>query len=94
MKLRWRYILPSSLVIIVVCVCFLQYGILLAAMLALPWAFFMSFVSGPLYALLPNLPNWAGIGLVFVVPIIINSILLYKIGVWMETKIPDKIIKE
>ncbi len=92
MKLHWKIILPLIYFILTIYFVFaLPMGILLfVGTLTLPWSFFMSFISGPLYSIFPNIPYQVGIVLVTIIPMLINMTLLYLIGKKIEKKYEEK----
>jgi hypothetical protein len=86
MQIRWKTVLPLAF-LATACLSILSpFGIALAVTLGLPWTFFGSFVTGPAYALLPNLSEFVGLFLILVPPLIINAWLLFLLGKYVDSR--------
>lgn len=88
MWIKYKYIFPSLYLLIAAIVTFkVQWGILLAAgILGLPWSYLFSIFTGPLYYFFPNTPNSVGLIISLIIPLLINSYLLYLLGKKLDKK--------
>jgi hypothetical protein len=62
------------------------FGIGLALTLGLPWTFLVSFVAGAVYAVMPNLSEYAALFMLLVPPLAINTLLLYALGAYIDSR--------